>query len=376
MKTAYHHCTLFTGDTQLKEAALLTQDGIVEQVISDKQIPSGYELRDLGGLMAAPALIDLQIYGGAGKLFSLYPSVEALEGIRRFCQAGGASHFQATVATNSLQIMHAAIDAAKSYRAQGLPGLIGLHLEGPYINPLKRGAHLERYIHVPTVEEVDQLLERAEGVVTMMTLAPERCPPSVISKLQDHGVVVSAGHSMASFRQAMDAFDKGVLAATHLFNAMSPLQGREPGLVGAILDHPGVRCSVVADGIHVDFNSIRICKKIMGERLWLITDAVEENPKGDYVYIRTSDRYVTGEGILAGSLLTMMSAVKNCVTEIGISLEESLRMASTYPARVIHREKEFGKLLPGCRADIVVFDGEYQVRELITGKDQKTPFRG
>ncbi len=375
MKTAYHHGTLFTGESRLEGAALLTRDGIVEQVVSDRDIPSGYQLRDLDGLMAAPALIDLQIYGGAGKLFSLFPSVEALEGINRFCLAAGTAYFQATVATNSIQVIHAAIDAAKSYRARGLPGLIGLHLEGPYIHPAKRGAHLERFIHIPTEKELEELLERAGGVVTMMTLAPERCPPSLIHKLQEQGVVVSAGHSMASFSQAMEAFDGGITAATHLFNAMSPFQGREPGLVGAILDHPGVRCSVVADGIHVDFNSIRICKKIMGERLWLITDAVEENPQGDYVYIRTADRYVTGEGILAGSLLTMMTAVKNCVTRIGIPLEESLRMASTYPARVAHREKELGKLLPGYRADLVVFDETFQVRELICGDRNPSAIR-
>jgi N-acetylglucosamine-6-phosphate deacetylase len=367
MKKAYHHCTLFTGESHLKGAAVLIENGLVQQIVSEKEIPSGYERIDLNGLFAAPALIDLQIYGGCGKLFSLYPSVESLSAIYEYSKSGGAPYFQATVATNAPEIMFAALDAAKQYRKLGLPGLIGVHLEGPYINPQKRGAHLLRYIHIPAEKEVEELLARAEGVLTMMTLAPEQCSPAIIRLLQDHSVILSAGHSNATFKDASVGFDLGITAATHLFNAMSPLQGREPGLVGAIYDHPGVRSSVVADGIHVDFNSIRISKKIMQDRLWLITDAVEQNPEGEYVYIRTADRYVTDQGVLAGSLLTMMAAVKNCVKKVGISLEESLRMAATYPAAVIKRDHEIGKLLPGYRADIVLFDEDFAVREVITG---------
>lgn len=366
MKNALHNCTIFNGETTLKGKALLTQDGLIHQVVSEADIPSGYTRHDLHGYHLAPAFIDLQIYGGSGKLFSLYPSVEALTGIYHYCRAGGTLHFQATVATNSLQIMTKAIEAAKAYRSLGLPGLIGVHLEGPYINSFRKGAHLEHFIHRPTREEIHHMLKQSDGIVTMMTVAPEMCSEETVKLLQDYGVILSAGHSNATYQEAMKAFDHGIGAATHLFNAMSPLQSREPGLVGAIYDHSRVRSSVVADGIHVDFNSIRISKKIMQERLFLITDAVEVNPVGDYVYIRANDRYVTDNGTLAGSLLTMMSAVKNCVKKIGISLEESLRMASLYPAIVAGKDLESGKLLPGYKADMVVFDDSFEIKEVIT----------
>ncbi|MHB1921820.1 MAG: N-acetylglucosamine-6-phosphate deacetylase [Chitinophagaceae bacterium] len=365
MLVAYHHGILFTGEEVLLDQALLVKDGFIQGFSQSSDIPDGYQRVDLEGGLVAPALIDLQIYGGMGHLFSLYPSVEALQGIYRYCLGGGAGYFQATVATHSTEMMLAAIEAVRSYQQQGLAGLIGLHLEGPYIHPQKRGAHLTQYIQIPTRADIELLLEKGKGIITMMTLAPERCDPELIRLLLDHGVVVSAGHSNASYQEATQAFDQGIQTGTHLFNAMSAFQSREPGLVGAIFDHPGVNCSVVADGIHVDFAAIRIAKKIMGERLFLITDTVEVNKEGDYIYIREKDRFVTQHGTLAGSLLTMMSAVRNMVERVGIPLEEALRMASSYPAQVAGKGNSLGKLKPGYRADLVVFDSDYRVSRTI-----------
>ena len=365
MRMAYHHCTFFTGEEILRDQALLVEDGSILGFVPATGLPSGFSSIDLGGHLVSSALIDLQIYGGMGRLFSLYPSVEALTGIYQYCLLGGAGYFQPTVATHSTEMMLAAIEAVRSYQRQGLPGLIGLHLEGPYINPEKKGAHLPKFIKIPSRADIELLLEKGEGIIRMMTLAPERCEPALIRLLQDHGVVVSAGHSNATYQEATKAFDLGVGAATHLFNAMSAFQGREPGLVGAILDHSSVCSSVVADGIHVDFAAIRICKKIMGDRLFLITDTVETNSQGDYIYIREKDRYVSPDGTLSGSLLTMMSAVQNAVEKIGIPLEEALRMASAYPAKVAGRGNILGRLQAGYRADLVVFDRDFRVIETI-----------
>jgi N-acetylglucosamine-6-phosphate deacetylase len=366
MRKAFFNGTIFTSEEIWQRKAVLTNNHFIESVVNENEIPENYEKIDLHGYNLAPALIDLQIYGGNGKLFSMYPSVEAISATYDYCKNGGAAWFQPTVATNSLQKMEAAIDAVKDYRKQQLPGVIGLHLEGPYINPIKRGAHLTPFIHQPTTDEVKKLLDRAEGILTMMTLAPEMCDDAVIQLLLDSKVIVSAGHSNATYAEAMHGFDDcHIPVATHLFNAMSPLQSRAPGLVGAIYDHDAAKCSMVADGIHVDFNAIRISKKIMGERLFLITDAVEENAAGEYIYIRTNDRYVKDDGTLAGSLLTMMSAVKNCVEKIHIPLDEALRMASLYPAQVMKSDDKKGKVKKGYCAEFVVFDDDLNVMETI-----------
>lgn len=365
MKRAFTNGVIYTGEAVLQAHAVLTEEGKITGCVKEKEIPSGYELTDLEGHNIAPALIDLQIYGGYGKMFSVSPSVEALTSTYAYCKDGGAAYFQATVATNSMEIMLRAIEAVKTYRRQGLPGLIGLHLEGPYLNPEKKGAHLPQYLKRPSVNEVQYLLDQGKGVITMMTLAPEMCGREVISLLQSNGVAVSAGHSNATYAQAMNAFEGGIRTATHLFNAMSPLQSRAPGLVGAIYDSSAYS-SVVADGIHVDFAAVRISKKIMGERLFLITDAVTENKSGEYIYLLEKDRYVTGTGILAGSSLTMMHAVSNGVKQVGLTGDEALRMGSLYPARVMGLENSLGKIKSGYRADLVVFDRAFRVKEVHT----------
>jgi N-acetylglucosamine-6-phosphate deacetylase len=199
----------------------------------------------------------------------------------------------------------------------------------------------------------------------MMTLAPERCDPTLVKRMIDAGVIISAGHSNATYDEGYAAFEYGIPAATHLFNAMSAFQHREPGMVGAIYDHPRVLASVVADGVHVDFNAIRISKKIMGERLYLITDAVEENTRGTYQYLRRGDRFVTENDVLAGSCLTMLQAVKNCVEKVGIELSEAVRMASEYPARLLKRETPLGAIAPGYEAAFVVLDEALELKQLI-----------
>ena len=199
----------------------------------------------------------------------------------------------------------------------------------------------------------------------MMTLAPEQCDDAIIKLLQDNGVIVSAGHSNATYEQATTAFDKGIPVATHLFNAMSPLQHRAPGLVGAIYNHPKVMSSIVPDGIHVDFAAVRISKKIMQERLFIITDAVAETTSGEYQHIFKGDRFTLPDGTLSGSALTMMKGTRNCVEHAGIDLEEALRMASLYPAKVIGKSNKLGRIKKGYNAEMVVFDKQFNVLDVI-----------
>jgi N-acetylglucosamine-6-phosphate deacetylase len=365
MPTAFYNGTIFTGEQILSRKAILVQNGFTEDIVDESSIPEDYEKQDLKGMYIAPSFIDLQIYGGNGKLFSQDLSVDSLHATHEYCVSGGAAHFMITMATNSIEKFLYGMEAVKDYWKEGGKGLLGLHLEGPYLNPIKKGAHVERYIKQPTIDEVQMLLDKGAGVFKMMTLAPECCDGAVIDLLVKNNILVSAGHSNAVYDEGTRAFDDGILTATHLFNAMSGFQHRTPGMVGAIYDHPKVMCSVVCDGVHVDFAAVRISKKIMKDRLFFITDAVAETASGDYIHVYKGDRYTLPDGTLSGSALTMLQCVKNAVQQVGIELDEALRMASFYPAKLLGKDCKLGKIEKGYEASFVVFDEEFKNARLI-----------
>ncbi len=362
---AYYNARLFDGEKWHKDACILTLNNRIVEIVDKKTLPSGINSINLNQKIVAPAFVDLQIYGGNGHLFGEYPSVLALKNTYDYCLAGGASRFLPTVATHSKSVMLAAIDAVKAYWEAGEEGVLGLHLEGPHINQAKRGAHLTQYIReFPSVAYVKSLLDYGEGVIKMMTLAPEVVGDKIIDLLQAKGVVVSIGHSNATFNEAKAAMKIGVNVATHLFNAMSPFQHRELGLVGAIYADKNICTSIVADGYHVDFEAIKISKTILQERLFLITDAVTQNPNGLYNHRLNGDKYVVADGTLSGSALTMLKAVQNCVEKVGIPLEESLKMASLYPAKVLGLDQTFGRFGKGFNNDFIIFDNNFKLSSL------------
>jgi N-acetylglucosamine-6-phosphate deacetylase len=310
--------------------------------------------------LIAPAFIDIQIYGAAEKLFAVYPTTDSLKRLYEHCVAGGTHYFLPTAATNTMEVFYKCIDAIKNYRAENGIGVLGLHIEGPWINKLKRGAHIESLIHSPTLDQVKKLLSYGHGVIKMITLAPEVCSKEVIDLIAENDIIISAGHSNATFAEGIDAFDNGIPAATHMFNAMSALHHREPGLPGAIMQHPAVMASIIPDGYHVDFNMISIAKKIMKERLFIITDAVTETNEGLYPHQLAGDntdsyRY-EANGILSGSALTMAKAIKNLVDKTDIELSEALRMASLYPARLLGISNHLGMIKKGYKANMVFLD--------------------
>lgn len=365
MSTALIAREIFTGHDIQTGKAVLIRDGKIVDTVPVEDIPAGYRVRELPGYMLAPAFIDLQIYGGNGLLFSADLSTAALEATYEYCLQGGCTQFMITMATNSIDKFIHGLEVAREYRRSGGKGLLGVHLEGPYINPAKKGAHIEKYIKTPTLEEITLLLQKGKDVFRMMTLAPERCDPACIDLLLRNGIIVSAGHSNATYDEAIDGFYKGIPAATHLFNAMSPLQGRQPGMLGAIYDNNDVRCSVVCDGVHVDFASIRISKKIMQDRLFFITDAVTEVQYGEYTHLFKGDRYTLPDGTLSGSSLTMLRCVTNGVEKVGIPLPEALRMASLYPAAVLGEQEKRGCIQPGACADLVLLDDQLNILQVI-----------
>jgi N-acetylglucosamine-6-phosphate deacetylase len=355
MRQAFLADEVFTGTETLKGQVLLVENNIISGIQSPGSVPSDFAAENFPGCIITPAFLDLQLYGGNGKLFSHSLDAESLDATYAYCVSGGCSHFMITMATNSLENFSKGIDAAAAYLSSGKKGLLGLHLEGPWISPIKRGAHIEAFIKRPLREEVESLLEKGKGVVKMITLAPEQCDDEIINLIMDYGILVSAGHSNASYSQASHAFKMGVPAATHLFNAMSPLQGREPGMVGAIYDDSNVMSSIMCDGVHVDYTSVRISKKIMGERLFFITDAVTSISEGYYKHIFKGDRYTLPDGTLSGSCMTMMSTLKNAVEKAGISLEESIKMCSIYPAGLL-KNPHLGKIQVGRAADFNIIN--------------------
>ena len=360
---AYTNAQIFTGHHFESGKAVLVQDDLITGVVPAEQIPSEARQVDMGGDLLAPAFIDMQIYGGNERLFSHELSIASLEATYAYCLAGGAAHFMITMATNTMEKFEKGIEVVKDYWHRGGKGLLGLHLEGPYINPAKKGAHLAACIKKPSMQEVKRLLKKGKGVVQMITLAPEVCDEEVIGFLLDQGIIVSAGHTNANYGEAMQAFDRGIPAATHLYNAMSSLQHREPGMVGAIFNHPSVLSSVVCDGIHVDFAAVRIGKQMLGKRLFYITDAVAATHEGEYQHVFRGDRYCLPDGTLSGSALTMIKCVENGVRHVGISLEESLCMASAYPAQLL-RSRKLGKIEKGHEATFVLFSVDWKVKKV------------
>jgi N-acetylglucosamine-6-phosphate deacetylase len=358
MLKAFCNAVIYTGEKKVEGKALLIRDGVIVDFKDIASIPGDAVKIDVGNACMAPGFIDLQIYGGGGCLFSNDPSALALHTMADYVLAGGTTGFLMTLATNSDTIFDKAIAVV---RENPHPAVMGLHFEGPFLNPVKRGAHLAGYIRRPATVEVAELLERADGLLKMITLAPEICDPEIIDLLKDHGVVISAGHSNATYEQAVRGFERGITATTHLFNAMSPFHHRDTGLPGAAFMSNTVFASIIADGIHVDYPTLAVSKKLMNERLFLITDAVEEVRQGAYEHIRKNDRFTLPDGTLSGSSLTLLQAVGNCVRHGGISLEEALRMASTYPAKVINAAN-VGKIASGYKANLVVFTGDLELK--------------
>jgi N-acetylglucosamine-6-phosphate deacetylase len=214
------------------------------------------------------------------------------------------------------------------------------------------------------LQEVQDLLDYGKEWISMITLAPEVCSKEIIDLIQSNGIVVSAGHSNASYEMATEFFNQNIRVATHLFNAMSGLQHRAPGMVGALFNHKRAMCSLVTDGYHVDFNAIKIAKQIMGERLFCITDAVTETSTGLYQHVLNGDKYES-HGTLSGSALTQLKSINNLVTEVGIDLGEAIKMCSVYPARVMNMAGITSHIGVNENADLLCLSADRQLLKVV-----------
>lgn len=360
MHKALYNANIYTGSSVIANRSVIIEKDKITGITDNNNLSADSEIIDCSGLNIAPGLIDLQIAGAGGYLFSSFPTAVAIDKIADSIVSSGTTSFLIVLPTNSMDVYHKAIVAIKSHPHPAVPGL---HFEGPLINMAKRGAHTIEYIRVPDIKEIELLLNMAQGTIKMVTLAPELCSMEIIRLLRDNEVVVCAGHSNATFSEARKGFEDGIQSVTHLFNAMSIMHHRDPGLPGAAFETENIFASIIADGIHVDYNTISIAKKIMKERLYLVSDAVEESNEPACQHIRKADRFVLPDGTLSGSALTMMQAVKNCVKYVGIPIDEALRMATMYPAKLMGFN-DIGEIKPGKKADLVVFDKDFEVKKV------------
>lgn len=329
---------------------------------------------DLKGHLLLPGFIDVQVNGGGGLLFNDAPTVETLRGIAEAHRTFGTTGMLPTLITDTAGVMHAALQAVDDAIEQRVPGILGIHVEGPFLATARKGIHNADLFRHPNDDDVDALIAPHRGPV-MLTLAPDQVPPQVIARLSGAGVVVVAGHTAADYATTRAALDAGVCGFTHLYNAMTPLSSRDPGVVGAALDDPYSWCGLIVDGHHVHPATLRvaIAAKTRGKCV-LVTDAMPPvgSDRPDYVLngqtIVMRDGICQSEaGVLAGSGLDMATAVRNAVQMLGLPLAEASRMASSYPAAWIGLDRTHGRIAAGYQADFAVMDDALTVRETWIG---------
>ncbi|WP_444929933.1 N-acetylglucosamine-6-phosphate deacetylase [Microbulbifer sp. SSSA002] len=353
---------LFDGERILADVAVtIGEDGTISTVGGG--VSSTVEC--LPGLLV-PGLIDIQVNGGGGVLFNQDPTVAALEKIGEAHSQFGTSAFLPTLITDKLPVMQQAADAVSEALSAGVPGVIGVHFEGPHLSEAKKGTHEQGFIRSLSDEELS-LYAREDLGIRLLTLAPECVAVSDIRKLVALGVHVCLGHSNASADLVEAALDAGATGFTHLYNAMSPLHSREPGMVGTALIRDDAWCGLIADGHHVSPGAITLALKAKPQgKLLLVTDAMSlvgseatHFPLFDRVVTREGDKLTSSTGELAGSHLNMIGAVRNIRDWCGVELPEALRMASLYPAQFLGLGG--GVITEGARADMVLLDETLRV---------------
>ena len=351
---------LFDGRGWRDDTAVLVEDGRILAVVRRKDVPAACEQDRLPeGAFLAPGFIDLQVNGGGGVLLNGQPTADGMRAIARAHRRYGTTACLPTLITDTREQIRSTIAAARS--VAGSDGVLGLHLEGPFISPRRPGVHRPDRIVQPRAGDLEQLCELAGAGRSLVTLAPECVPAGFVMTLASAGVRISIGHSEASAAIVAQAVAEGATGVTHLFNAMPPFSARNPGIVGTALSEPRLTAGLIVDGLHVDPVSVRAAFAAKGaDRIALVTDAMPtvgtSLDRFDLVgrAIKLVDgRLTTEEGTLAGAHLDMASAVRNAVRLAKVPLEDALRAASLTPAQFLGVENERGAIVPGARADLV-----------------------
>ncbi|RVU06995.1 N-acetylglucosamine-6-phosphate deacetylase [Novosphingobium umbonatum] len=354
-------------------ARLVIEDGKLVAV-EDVTAQPADQVIDLKGGWLLPGFVDTQVNGGGGVLFNDQPSAAGVAAIAAAHAQFGTTALMPTLISDSVEAVAAALDAVDDAIAQGVAGVVGVHIEGPFINPARKGIHSEERLRLLDDATIALLTAKRRGVV-MLTLAPELASAEQIAALAAAGVVLSAGHTNASYEQALHGFDHGITGVTHLFNAMTPLQHRAPGVVGAALDRDDVFCGLIVDGVHVAPAAVRLACRVKGaDRLMLVTDAMPGVGNGGQpfmldgrpIYVRDG-KCTDAAGTLAGSGLDMASALRNTLAMTGLPVAQVSAMASATPAAYLGLAEHMGRLAVGQAADFVVLDAEMAVQQTWIG---------
>jgi N-acetylglucosamine-6-phosphate deacetylase len=347
---------VFDGTVVRERTAVIVDGAGIADLVPVADLPRTISIRVLPeGVWLAPGFIDLQVNGGGDVLFNDQPTVQGVCTIAAAHRKSGTTGLLPTLITDSPEKMRLALDAADLVIGQE-PSVLGVHLEGPFLSPERPGVHDPRHIRRPCPDDLAILTAPRQGIL-LVTLAPEVVPPGFIAQLVAAGVRVSLGHSMASYLQTRVAMAEGLTGFTHLFNAMRPLSSREPGPIARALESPDAWYGLIVDGVHVDPAMLRLALRGVGHPL-LVTDGGScptFTLRGESITARDG-RCVTDDGTLAGTVLDMATAIRNCIRLLGASLPDALRFASTHPAAFLGLDHMLGRLAPGYRADLVAFD--------------------
>jgi N-acetylglucosamine-6-phosphate deacetylase len=366
MATALVNARLVMPDEVVDDRCLVIDAGRIVAIC--EEAPESAEHIDLGGQLLLPGFIDVQVNGGGGRLFNDDPSVETIQVMAAAHRRFGTTGFLPTLISDDFSVVERAIAAVDEAIDRHVPAVLGVHIEGPFLSSTRRGIHLASMLQQFDDRFLEALCSARNGR-TLLTVAPECIEPGQIARLVQAGVIVSAGHSDAKYETVRAAIDAGMTGFTHLFNAMSQLTNRAPGMVGAALEDPSTYAGIIIDGHHLHPATFRVGLNAKGvDRLLLVTDAMptvgaatdEFMLQGRTIRLE-DDRLVSEDGVLAGSTLTMAAALANAVDQGKLALPEAVRMATSTPARFLSLADETGALRTGMRADLVAMRDDFTV---------------
>lgn len=362
MVTAIINAVIYTGNDVVRNKRLLIENGKV-LAIADKA-PQNAEVFDAGGKNISPAFIDIQPNGGYDLYFSKDVSEAALMDMYQASIDHATGYILPTLISSDFDTIIKAIDVVKQFR-QKQPGVLGMHLEGPFMNVEKRGAHPAHIIRKPTDDELQKIIAAGKDVIKIITIAPECFTENQLQMLLDSGITISIGHTTVTYDEAQYYFSKGITLVTHLYNAMNQMGHREPGLVGAIFDNEKVYAPLILDGGHCHYAAARIAYRQKADKLILLSDAAflgRKKQQFDWknLSIKMTDGfYRDAAGNLGGAAISMVDAVKNAVEHLQVSLEEAIKMASARVAKAIGMDDEIGYIKPGYNARFAWFDEDF-----------------
>lgn len=379
MAYALTNSVIYTAFEVLYGHAVIVENDKIAAIVREENLPKDIQCIDLQGQNLTAGFIDLQLNGCGGVMVNEEPTVKTLEIMQETNLRYGCTSYLPTFITSSDEGMKSAVKMMRDYLAKHQNQALGLHFEGPYLSLAKKGVHQPEYIREISTEMKDFLCDNAD-VITKITLAAENPTAEYIPEFVQKGIVISLGHSNATYDVAKQAIAKGARFATHLHNAMSPISsGRDMGVVGAVLDSDEVYAGIIVDGMHVTYGNIKIDKLAKGDKLCIVTDAVapagtdmeEFTFVGKTVYVRDGKCF-DANGTLGGAAITMIESVRNAVKEVGISLEETLRMCNLYPARAIGVDDKLGSIEVGKIANLTVFTNDFKVTGTAVNGDWKS----